>query len=228
MVTDAADNGKAVPAVAGLATGVLTFVGLMLWFGLPIIPNTDHLPTVFNDKPSPYPVVAAPAGSNDPGEQVYTTVCAACHQANGQGMPGAFPPLAESEWVSGDPETMIRIVIAGLSGPITVKGQTFNAMMPPPPGLDDEKIANVVTFVRSHFGNKASAVKKELVAEVRGTLAGRTKPWTAEELQALRKPGSAEEKPAAGDAPAPAAAGGAAAPAAAPAPPPGAAPAAPK
>ena len=85
MVTDAADNGKAIPAVAGAATGVLTFLGLALWFGFPIIPTVEHLPTVVVDRPSPYPVVAPATGSNDPGEQVYQTVCAACHQGNGQG-----------------------------------------------------------------------------------------------------------------------------------------------
>jgi len=195
MVTDASDTGKAIPVVTGAATGVISFIGLVLWFGLPIFPNNDKLPSRLIETRSPYPTMAAASGPTDPGEATYQTVCAACHQANGQGLPGAFPPLAESEWVTGDPETFVRIVLAGLTGPITVKGQPFNAMMPPPPGLDDEKIAAVVTFVRSRFNNKASAVDKAKVAEVRASLAGRATPWTAAELQALRKPGDA--KPAA-------------------------------
>jgi hypothetical protein len=96
---------------------------------------------------------------------------------------------------------MIRIVIAGLSGPVTVKGQTFNSMMPPPPGLDDEKIAAVLTFVRSNFGNKASKVEKDQVAKIRADLSGRTKPWAADELKALMKPGEGGAAPAGAAAP---------------------------
>ena len=201
MTTDVATNGngRAVPLLYGVLIGVLTFLGLMIWFGIPIIPTIDDLPTVMKDKPSPYPVVVANL-SNDPGERVYQTVCITCHQATGQGVPGAFPPLAGSEWVNGDPETMIRIVVAGLGGPVQVKGQPFNALMPPPPGLDDEKIAAVLTFVRSHFGNKGSKVEKAQVAAIRAQLAGRTKPWTAEELKALQKPGEPSGEKPAGDA----------------------------
>lgn len=195
MTTDVANGpSKAVPVVAGALTGVIAFLGLIVWFGLPIIPNTDNLPSVLHDKPSPYASLAAPAGPTDPGEQTYQQICAACHQANGQGLPGAFPPLAGSEWANGDAETMIRIVIAGLSGPVEVKGTTFNSMMPPPPGLDDEKIAHVLTFVRSNFGNKASKVEKEQVAAVRSSIASRTTPWTAAELKALQKPGAGGDK----------------------------------
>jgi mono/diheme cytochrome c family protein len=226
MTTDVANGSShAAPAVLGALTGVIAFLSLILWFGMPVIPNTDGLPTILKDKPSPYASLAAPAGPTDPGEQTYQTVCAACHQATGQGLPGAFPPLAGSEWVNGDPETMIRIVIAGLSGPITVKGQAFTSLMPPPPGLDDEKIAAVLTYVRSHFDNKASKVDKAQVAAVRSAIASRNKPWTADELKALAKPGEGGAK--AGDAaPAGAAPAGAAptgttpgAPGATPAPP---------
>jgi mono/diheme cytochrome c family protein len=204
----AANSAKAVPILTGVAIGILTFAGLNIWFGRPFIPSTDDLPTILKEPPpSAAMAVTAPAGPTDPGEQVFQT-CAACHQANAQGLPGAFPPLAGSEWVGADPETPIRVVLHGLSGPVTVKGAPFNSMMPPPPGLDDDKIALVLTYVRSHFGNTASAVTKEQVVAVRTSLAGRAKPFTADELQALRPAGGAA--PAAGDA--------AAAPAAAPAP----------
>jgi mono/diheme cytochrome c family protein len=224
MTTEVANGSsslsKAAPAALGALTGVLAFLSLLLWFGMPVIPSTDSLPTILHDKPSPYASLAAPAGPTDPGEQTYQTVCAACHQATGQGLPGAFPPLAESEWVNGDAETMIRIVIAGLSGPVTVKGQTFNSLMPPPPGLDDEKIAGVLTYVRTHFGNKAAKVEKADVASIRAAIASRGKPWTAAELKALQKPGEggakAGEAAPAGAAPAGATPG---APGATPAPP---------
>jgi mono/diheme cytochrome c family protein len=201
MVSDV-DSGKAIPVVTGAGIGVITFLSLMLWFGQPVIPNIDDLPSIFHDKPSPYPAMAATAaGPTSPGEQTYQTVCAACHQANAQGLPGAFPPLAGSEWANGDPETMIRIVLGGLSGPVQVKGTTFSQMMPPPPGLDDEKIAQVLTYVRSNFGNKASEVKKEQVAALRAAVTSRGKPWTADELKALQKPGDGAAKPE-GEAPA--------------------------
>jgi mono/diheme cytochrome c family protein len=186
---------------------------------MPVIPNTGDLPDILKDTPSPYASLAAPSGPTDPGEQTYQTICGACHQATGQGLPGAFPPLAGSEWANGDADTMIRIVIAGLSGPVTVKGQTFNSLMPPPPGLDDEKIAGVLTYVRAHFGNNASKVDKAQVAQIRAAIASRGKPWTMEELKALQKPG--EAAPAGGAAPAGAAPVGSApgAPGATPAPP---------
>ena len=191
-----ASSAKAVPVLSGAAIGILVFAGLNIWFGLPFIPTTADLPTVFKQpSPSAALAMAEPAGPTDPGEQVFQTVCATCHQANAQGLAGTFPPLAGSDWASGDPETPIRIVLGGLSGPITVGGAQYNSMMPPPPGLDEDKIAAVLTFVRSHFGNKASAVTKEQVAAVKAALAGRAKPFTAEELQAQRPAAAAAAKP---------------------------------
>lgn len=195
-MTTEASSSKAVPVIAGAATGAMAWFFLTVWFGQPLIPSADDLPTVF--KENTQPTVAAmlasantPGGSGEPGEQVYSTVCAACHQASGKGLPGAFPSLAGSEWVTADPETPIRIVIAGLSGPIKVAGADFNSMMPPPPGLDDEKIAQVLTYVRKSFGNSASGVSKEQVAAVRASLSGRTNPFTADELIKLRPAGGA-------------------------------------
>jgi mono/diheme cytochrome c family protein len=191
-MTSEASSSKAFPLLGGAAIGAIAWAGLNMWFQHPLIASTSDLPTVFKEPPAPSATAAAaavvaPAAPTDPGENTYNTVCAACHQSTGLGMPGAFPPLAGSEWLTKDPETPIRIVIAGLSGPIEVKGAQFNSMMPPPPGLDDEKIAAVLTHARSHFDNKAEAITKEKVAEVRASLNGRNTPWTAEELTKLRK-----------------------------------------
>jgi len=189
MATEASSN-KALPLLTGGVIGALAWAGLNAWFGQPFIPTTADLPNVFPAPPPPTAAAAAaaavPQAPKDPGEEVFTTVCAACHQANGQGLPGAFPPLVASDWVAQDHETPIRILIAGLSGPVKVKDAEFNSMMPPPPGLDDEKIAQVLTYVRSHFENKASEVTKAQVAEVRAGLAGRATPFTADELTKLR------------------------------------------
>ena len=118
------------------------------------------------------------------GASVFSSRCAACHQATGQGLPGAFPPLAGSEFVLGDEERVVRIVLHGLTGPVTVKGQSFNGAMPAwADALSDAEIAAVLTYVRSSWGNSAEAIATEQVAEERTKTASRTTPWTAGELK---------------------------------------------
>jgi mono/diheme cytochrome c family protein len=117
------------------------------------------------------------------GPQVYA-ICLACHMANGAGLPGAFPPLAGSEWVTGRPEVPIAIVLHGLQGEITVKGTKFNGVMTAwGPMLSDQEVANVVTYVRSQFGNSASAVTAADVAKVRAATRTQTQGFTAAELK---------------------------------------------
>jgi mono/diheme cytochrome c family protein len=116
-------------------------------------------------------------------------VCAGCHQANGQGLPGAFPPLAGSEIASAAPEIPIRIVLLGVQGPLTVKGQRFNGLMPAWGSFSDADIAATLTYVRSQWGNSAPAVTTQQVAVVRAALNGRTRPWTGAEIEAMRRGG---------------------------------------
>jgi len=133
---------------------------------------------------APAPAPAAPAGGTTAdGRAVYTRTCQTCHQATGQGMPGAFPPLANSEYVTGDKARLIRIVLHGLTGPITVNGQRYNSTMAPWKHLSDAEIAAVTTYVRSSFGNSASAVTAEEVAQVRAATANRTSAYTVGELE---------------------------------------------
>ncbi len=87
------------------------------------------------------------------GGKVYSTVCSACHQAEGQGLAGAFPPLAESDYLAGGAGPAIAAVLNGLSGPITVNGKDYNAVMPNLSYLSDEEVADVVTFVMNSWGN---------------------------------------------------------------------------
>ena len=112
--------------------------------------------------------------------------CVACHQANGKGLPGQFPPLVHSDWVmESQPGRIIRAVLDGLSGPITVEGQSFNgAMVPWKDALTDEEIAAVLTYVRQNpdWGNKAPAVTPERVKEVRAKTKGHPQSWSPEEL----------------------------------------------
>lgn len=112
-------------------------------------------------------------------------LCGGCHQGSGMGVPGAFPPLAGSDWVMGGTERNIRVVLHGLSGPIKVKGADFAAPAPMPPQgavLSDQDIANVLTFVRNSWGNKGGLVTKEMVQKVREAEKSRAAPWTMAEL----------------------------------------------
>ena len=106
--------------------------------------------------------------------------CAACHQRNGLGDSQRFPPLAGSEWVTGDKKRLIEVLLKGLEGPIEVKGQSYNNVMPPHNFLSDEDIAEVLTHIRTSFGNTVDAVAASEVAEVRkaidGPNAGKRKP----------------------------------------------------
>lgn len=118
------------------------------------------------------------------GEQIYNTRCMRCHQMSGEGVPGAFPPLTDTDWVNGDKGRLIRLLLHGVSGRMEVKGQTYSGVMPPWGGaLEDAGVAAVLTYVRSNFGNDTTAVTAEEVAKVRAATEGRKKPWTTEELK---------------------------------------------
>jgi len=121
------------------------------------------------------------------GKQVFSTTCAACHQATGEGVPGVYPPLAGSEWVTGDEAKVVRILLHGVTGPIEVAGETFNSMMPPwGATLKDADIAAVLTYARSTWGNKGTPITAAKVAAIRAATASRTTPWTAAELAAVK------------------------------------------
>ena len=150
------------PSLASWRLSVLSFVGLV--------------------------ALAWPVAAQAQGRSQFT-VCAGCHQANGRGLPGAFPPLAGSDLVIGAPEIPIRIVILGLQGPLSVNGQRFNSTMPAWGSFSDADIAATLTYVRSQWGNAASAVTAEQVTAVRRALAGRTRTLTGPEIEAM-KPGS--------------------------------------
>jgi mono/diheme cytochrome c family protein len=101
------------------------------------------------------------------GAKVYGAICVTCHQADGKGVPGAFPPLAGSGSFYGDPKNHAKIIVHGLNGAITVQGQQFNGAMPPQGQLSDYDIAAVATFERGSFGNNDGIVLPEDVAAVR-------------------------------------------------------------
>ncbi|HTA39848.1 MAG TPA: cytochrome c [Candidatus Acidoferrales bacterium] len=109
--------------------------------------------------PAATAAVAQNGASANDGAGVYSTNCSSCHQTNGAGLPGAFPPLATNAVVTGDPKALIHIVKFGLNGKITVGSQAYNGTMPAwGQNLSDGQIASVVTFIRSSWGNHAGAV----------------------------------------------------------------------
>ena len=103
------------------------------------------------------------------GKSLFAGTCSVCHQTSGQGLEGVFPPLATSEFLMSDLKRAIGIVLNGLTGPVTVNGKAFNSVMPPMSQLNDDEIANILTYVRNTWGNEDRAVGADEVAEVRRT-----------------------------------------------------------
>ncbi len=112
---------------------------------------------------------AKPLSASDKGQVVFKRICSACHQADGKGLPNAFPPLAGSDYLLADKFRAVRQVIKGSSGKITVNGTEFNGVMPPQP-LNDSDIANVLTYVYHSFGNSGPDVSPAEVKSVRDTI----------------------------------------------------------
>lgn len=102
------------------------------------------------------------------GSDIYKQTCITCHQANGEGIPNTFPPLAHSDFLK-DKEKTIEQVIKGHSGEIIVNGKTYNNTMPPQQ-LSDDEIASVLTFVYSNFGNVATVISPDDVKLMRSKL----------------------------------------------------------
>ncbi|MGB6220291.1 copper-containing nitrite reductase [Haloferula sp.] len=133
--------------------------------------DTVYLPEGGALQTIPSDVVANPPAANKAeritaGKAIYGANCAACHMPDGSGVPMAFPPLANSDYLNEDVDRSIAVVISGLQGKIKVNGQEFNSIMPTL-GLNDEAVANVLTYVYSEWDNKGVEVTPEQVAKVR-------------------------------------------------------------
>lgn len=131
------------------------------------------------------PVAKAAPAELDPmvlGKRVYNN-CMACHQRDGSGVAGNYPPLDGSDWVTGSPELVAALVLHGLQGPIEVNGEPYNQVMPEWSHLTDDQIAAVLTYVRASWSNDASPVFADTVATVREATADRRRPWTVGDLE---------------------------------------------
>ncbi|NQW30062.1 MAG: cytochrome c [Ignavibacteria bacterium] len=139
---------------------------------------------VFVDPDAPV-ATAGTAEAGGVGKTVYGRICAACHLGSGKGVPGNnIPPLAGSPLVVSDPSIPIRIVLHGFKGPIERNGVTINGQMAAwKDQLSDQDVADVLTYVRSAFGNSASAITPDEVSTVRGETSSRLAPFTESELK---------------------------------------------
>lgn len=118
------------------------------------------------------------------GRGTYLRTCATCHQQDGTGLKGAFPPLAGSEWVTADPGLPIRVVLGGLQGEISVGRERYTGtMLSHRDILSDDQIADVLTYVRAAWGNNAGPVQPAAVSAVREATADRDTAWTAADLK---------------------------------------------
>jgi uncharacterized protein len=147
--------------------------------GLALLGNADGVAAVAAVKRTFVPDAEVHAR----GALVFSRTCIACHGVDGKGLALAFPPLDGSQWLTGNPQRPIDIVMRGLIGKITVGTQEFNAVMPPlGEALTDQEIADVLTYVRQRWSNDAAAVTAEQVGKRREATKERTGLWTAEEL----------------------------------------------
>jgi mono/diheme cytochrome c family protein len=180
-----------------LPIGILfTLSGLILFAGTYLNRYAGHYsPLIFNEtaKPSTGEPAAVAVDPVAMGKKEFESVCITCHQATGQGMPGVYPPLDGSEWVNGDPERVIRIVLYGLKGDVHVEGHDFNAAAMPVFGQvsqsaynwSDQKVAAALTYVRQAWSNKSGPITVDQVAAVHKAVGDR-KEMSESELEAVK------------------------------------------
>lgn len=151
----------------------------------------------------------AELGPAERGKKIYAANCATCHQANGIGVAGQYPPLNGSEWVLGSTKRLGMILLKGLEGPLTVKGAQYGSavMQPWEKTLTDAKIADVLTYIRQEWGNTAGPVAPEGITALRKELAGHAGSYKEADLKAVpdteNLPGGADAPPAGAQPPTP-------------------------
>ena len=157
-------SGAANPVVYSGKQSESTFAGAPLPVAAPL---------KFNEpvKATATPSLSAMAGNSqyEHGREVYMKTCFVCHQPNGMGVPEQIPPLAKSDLLMRDKIGAIRGVIQGRSGEVTVNGKKYNATMTPLPYLNDQQIADVITYVRNSWGNAGDAATPREVQDLRRT-----------------------------------------------------------
>lgn len=148
-------------------TAALVFGALSLQAQHRPTPNQRSAPANIKAKTATDPALTAAITR---GQVVYKNVCITCHMADGGGVPNMNPPLIKTEYVLGDKARLAHIVLAGLAEPIEIDGNDYKQHMPAQAYLTDQQVADVLTYVRNNFGNKASAVQVAEVKAVRAKL----------------------------------------------------------
>ncbi|MDN5781996.1 MAG: cytochrome c, partial [Luteimonas sp.] len=103
----------------------------------------------------------------DAGKALFAGTCSTCHQGNGEGMAGVFPPLAKSDYIAADAKRVPQVILHGLQGPVKVNGTDYNSIMPPMNQLTDDEVANISTYVLNSWGNPGGRVTKDEAAQIR-------------------------------------------------------------
>lgn len=156
-----------IPVIAIVVVVAAVVLGLMLHQNAP---PPDEIPEAPDEIPS--------------GEELYVEHCAHCHGRDGQGVGARFPPLVDTRWVLDDDERLILITLYGLRGPIEVRGQTYDAVMPGlSRHLSNEEAAELLTYVRTSWGNDGEQITVDDVASVRDDYPPPDDPWTVERLE---------------------------------------------
>jgi mono/diheme cytochrome c family protein len=149
----------------------ISFCFIILFLALSLFScasKTKEPMPVKEQSPPPAETVPAVSGPASAGQIEYNKLCLACHQQDGMGVRRQFPPLAGNELVQTQADSVIKVVLLGLQGPVTVNGQQYNQVMPAQSQLTDQQIADILTYIRSSWGNNAPAVSVEEVRKVRG------------------------------------------------------------
>jgi mono/diheme cytochrome c family protein len=127
------------------------------------------------------------------GKEVYAAAaCAGCHGMQGEAPAPGFPPLSPSDWVTGDPERLTKVVLNGLTGPITLNGEKFETALPMPPNMSnpavqkDQDLADLFNYIRNLGQNKAQQVTAKQVKTYRAIAEKRAQPWTEKDLKAAK------------------------------------------
>jgi len=101
------------------------------------------------------------------GQALFAGTCSTCHQPDGRGLEGVFPPLAKSDWIARDPRQVAGVILHGLQGKVTVNGKEYNSVMPPMGQLTDDEVANIATYVLNSWGNPGGRIRKSDAEEIR-------------------------------------------------------------
>lgn len=179
---DPSERSQPIPLLVAAITA-----GMVLFGALYILLSDPFGYSALGDRRTLSDLRGAPPGAAADGKQVFTANCIGCHQANGKGLPGVFPPLAGSEWVQGDERVVANILLHGINGPITVEGKQFQGSMPSFQQLGDAELAAVASYVRSEWANQGKPLTAERFATERKA-STRSTPFQGEaELKALAK-----------------------------------------